>query len=58
MLGSAILSGCSLVTTDYASYYKAVVASATIREGKEIEITKKDLRDCEGLSLYYFSVNS
>lgn len=43
MLGSAILSGCSLVTTDYASYYKAVVASATIREGKEIEITKKDL---------------
>ncbi len=43
VLGSAILSGCSLVTTDYASYYKAVVASATIREGKEIEITKKDL---------------
>lgn len=43
VFGSAVLSGCSLVTTDYAEYYKAVVASATIREGKEIEITKKDL---------------
>ncbi len=39
----SVLSGCSLVTTDYAEYYKAIVASATTESGKKIEITKKDL---------------
>ena len=42
-LCASILSGCSLVTTDYAEYYKAIVASATTENGKKIEITKKDL---------------
>ena len=43
MLCVSILSGCSLVTTNYESYYKAIVASATTENGKKIEITKKDL---------------
>ena len=43
MLCVSILSGCSLVTTDYSAYYKAIVASATTENGKKIEITKKDL---------------
>ena len=43
MLCVSILSGCSLVTTDYSAYYNAIVASATTENGKKIEITKKDL---------------
>lgn len=39
----SILSGCSLVTTDYSQYYKAIVASTTTESGKKIEITKRDL---------------
>lgn len=43
MLGVTVISGCSLVTTNYEEYYKAIVASAVTKEGKKIEITKKDL---------------
>ena len=43
MLAVSILSGCSLVTINYAEYYKAIVASAETKDGKRIEITKKDL---------------
>ena len=43
MIAVTILSGCSLVTINYAEYYKAIVASAETKDGKRIEITKKDL---------------
>ena len=44
ILGTSVVTGCSLVTTNYDKYYNAVAARIDFKDGSKIEITRKDLR--------------
>lgn len=53
VLGGSVITGCSLVTLDYTSYYNAVSARIDFKDGSKIEITRKELRTA--YSQYGFS---
>ena len=44
ILGGSVITGCSLVTTNYEKYYGAVACTIEFNDGSKAEITKKDLR--------------
>lgn len=45
VLGVSLVSGCSLVTLNNTKYYNAVAAQITYKDGYQIKITRKQLRD-------------
>jgi len=44
ILGSSVITGCSLVTRNNDKYYAETAALLTFKDGSEIRITRKDLR--------------
>ena len=44
VLCSSVVTGCSLVTTNYQKYYDAVAARIEYSDGHKIEITRRDVR--------------
>ena len=44
VLGTGVITGCSLVTQNYTKYYNAVAARIEYEDGSKIEITRKELR--------------
>lgn len=53
VLGGSVITGCSLVTLNYETYYNAVAARIEYKDGSKIEITRKQLRTA--YSTYGFS---
>ena len=44
ILGASVITGCSLVTTNYTRYYNAVAAKIEFNDGTTLNLTRKDLR--------------
>lgn len=44
ILGGSVITGCSLVTTNYEKYYGAVACTIEFNDGSRVEITRKALR--------------
>lgn len=44
ILGASVITGCSLVTTNYTRYYSAVAAKIEFKDGTTLNLTRKDLR--------------
>ncbi len=44
LLGSSVITGCSLVTRDYNKYYNQTAGEITLEDGSKIKITRKELR--------------
>lgn len=53
ILSASLVSGCSLVTLNNSKYYNATAAQITYKDGYQIKITRKQLRDA--YSSYGFS---